>query len=199
MFNPGILKDNIKQLSIKKQDDNYIWEVDANLWSKAEYTGKRNIFSNLGYGEKQVKFLVRKRDLTLHNAFLWQNKHCFITDIVEIERGLYEVNTALIEPKQCSIKRSTDTPILDKLNRPIKGNENQIITFPACLSEKYVRQTEEHPISKVENICILTTPKMVELLNGELVSIQGVDYEILVSHTFDDYKNEYEIRVRNES
>lgn len=199
MFNPGILKDNIMQLSLKKQDNNYIWGVDGNVWAKADYTGNKNIFSNLGYGEKQVKFLIRKRDLTLHNAFLWNNRHCFITDIIEVDRRFYEVNTALIEPKQCSVSRSTDTPVLDNYNRPIKASENYIITFPACLSEKYVRQTEEHPMSKVESVNILTTPKLIELQNGELISIQGLDYEIIVSHTFDDYKNEYEIRVRNES
>lgn len=199
MFNPGTLKDNIKQLSIKLQDNGYLWGVDSSVWTKAEYTGKRNIFSNQGHAEKQVKFLIRKRDLTLHNAFKWQNKHCFITDIIEIDRRFYEVNATLIEPKECTITRNTDTPLLDELNRPIEGTEHQTITFPSCMVEKYVKQTTETPMSTVESIYILITPKVIELINGELVTIQGTDYEVLASHTLDEYKNEYEIRVRKES
>lgn len=199
MFNPGTLKDRIKVLSIGLEDNNYRWIEESPIWSKAEYTGKKNIFSNFGYGEKQIKFFIRKRNLSLHNAFIWQNKHCIITDILEVERRYMEVNCAIIEPKECRVTRCNDTTQLDEYNRPIDGEEDYTITFPSIMVEKYIKQTAEEPMSTVESVNILITPKVIVLINGEIVNIQGIDYEVLVSHTLDEYKNEYEIRVRKES
>lgn len=199
MFNPGTLKDRIKILSIGLEDNNYRWIEESPIWSKAEYTGKKNIFSNFGYGEKQIKFLIRKRDLSLHNAFKWQNRHCIITDIIEVKRRYLEVNCAIIEPKECIVVRCNDTPQLDEYNRPINGTDEYILTFPSIMAEKYVKQSTEEPMSTVESLYVLVTPKVINLENGEIVTIQDINYEVLVSHTLDEYKNEYEIRVRKES
>lgn len=198
MFNPGQLKDKIKILSISQNENDFTWDISTTIWAKVEQTNKRNIFSNQGYGAKLVNLVIRKRDLTLHNAIRWNQKHLFITDIIEKDRMYYEVSAALIEPITCIILRNNE-PTLDELNRPVYDETLNAITLPAYMIEKYVKHTEEYPMSTVESIYILITPKVIELINGELVAIKGTDYEVLVSHTIDEYKNEYEIRARKES
>ena len=197
VFNPGDLRDKIEIMEIQHLQNNYSWKPVTTAWAQAEQTIKNNIYSNLGYGARQINFLIRKQVLTLHKAILWKGKHCFLTDIKEIDRAYFEVTAALIEPIMCSVER-TDKPILDGLNRPIYVDSNPIY-FPACITEKYIRQTQENPMSTIESSYVLVTPKVVELIDGELVTINNIAYEVLVSHTLDDYKNEYEIRVRSES
>lgn len=196
-MNVGELNKKIEALSLIKVNNTYTWSKDSDVWAKVEILKGINIFSTVGLATKSVKFTIRKRNLTLHNALKWDNKHCFITDIVEIYRMYYEVTAALIEPKTCTVER-TGEPTLDNLNRPTYS-EPTIITFPACLTEKYIRQTQDNPMSEVEKRYVLVTPKVIELIDGELVSIDGTSYEVLLSHTLDEYKNEYEISARRNS
>lgn len=194
-MNPGELHERFSVLSINKSGNVYTWSVDATAWAKVEVTTKNNLFSRVGIGAKSVNFVIRKRSLTLHNAFYWNGKHCFLTDIIENEdRMYYEVTAALIEPRNCTVER-TNKPTLDNFNRPIY-TEPTIISFPACLTEKYIRQTQEQPMSTIESRYVLVTPKTITLSDGELVTIDNIAYEVLVTHSLDEYKNEYEISVR---
>lgn len=193
-MNAGILNKKISVLSISEVNNSYQWTVEANIWANAERLNGINIFSSVGMGVKSVKFIMRKRNLTLHNALRWENKYCFLTDIKEIDRMCYEVTAALIEPKTCTVERD-GMSTLDELNRPIY-NDAIIITFPGCLTEKYIRQTYEQPMSTIETRYVLVTPKVITLNEGELVTIDNASYEVLIIHSLDEYKNEYEISAR---
>jgi hypothetical protein len=197
MINPGEFNEKINVLSISNSNNVYLWLINTSIWSKVEVTTKNNIFSNVGFGAKSIKFIIRKRDLTLHNALKWNDKHCFLTDIIEIDRMYYEITAALIEPKTCTVER-TGAPVLDSLNRPIYSNSN-LLTFPGCLTEKYIRHTQDSPMTEIESRYVLVIPKVIDLIDGELVSIDGISYEVLLSHTLDEYKNEYEISARRNS
>lgn len=195
-MNPGELNEKVYVLKMKKIDNTYSWEQVSSLRAKTERLTSNNLFSRVGLGAKSVKFMIRKkRDLTLHDAFYWNGKHCFLTDIVDIDRMYYEVTAALIEPVLCTVERNKE-PILGELNRPIYGESSHTIKFPVCMTEKYVKQIQEQPMTTIESCYVLVTPKVIELINGELVTINDVAYEVLVSHTLDDYKNEYEIKER---
>jgi head-tail adaptor len=196
-MNPGELKDRIKVLTLSSAGNTYAWEAEASIWAKVERQSGTNIFSSAGLGAKSIKFTIRKRNITLHNAFRWKDKHCFLTDIVEINRMYYEVTAALVEPKTCTVER-TGAPTLDGLNRPIYG-EPTILTFPACLTEKYIRHTQDNPMSTIEAQYVLVTPKVITLEEGELVTVENTPYEILVMHTLDEYKNEYEVSARRDA
>lgn len=196
VFNPGELNEKIYVLKIKELESTYLWEKDSYLHAKVEQLTSNNLFSRVGLGAKSVKFTIRKKsNLTLHDAFSWKGKHCFLTDVVDIDRMYYEITAALIEPVLCTVER-TKEPILGELNRPIYDESLHTIKFPACMTEKYIKQIQEQPMTTIESCYVLVTPKVIELINGELVTINDVAYEVLVSHTLDDYKNEYEIKER---
>ncbi len=195
--NPGELDVRISVLDVAKIGDTYAWEQTASTWAKAEQLKSNNIFSQVGIGVKAVKFKIRERNtLTLHNAFRWQGKHCFLTDIVGVGRMYYEVTAALIEPHICTVER-TGEPILNELNRPVY-NESKTISFPGCLTEKYIGHTQGEPMAITEIRLVVVTPKVIELSVGEIVTINNTPYTVIIPHTLDEYKNEYEIMARSD-
>lgn len=195
-MNPGLLKERIEILRLDSTENNFSWAVEAIVWAKVEQQKTKNIFSNVGLGAKSLKMIIRKRDITLHNAIKWRGKHCFLTDITDLGNGFYEIMAALIEPHTCTVER-TDAHSLNELNRPVYS-EPVMITFPGYLTEKYIRTIQDEPMSMVESQYVLVTPKSVNLQEGELVTINNVTYEVLVAHILDEYKNEYEILVRRD-
>lgn len=190
-MNVGEFKDKISVLELIESANMYSWEVIANPWAKAERLKTNNIFSKIGISAKSVKFTMRKRGLTCHNALRWQGKHCFITDIVEVDRMYYEVTAALVETRICTVER-TGKLEKDSLNRPIYGDAEQIM-FPGCLIEKYLGHTQDKPMTLIEIGYVLVTPKVIELTSGKIVSIDNMQYTVTLPHTLDEYKNEYEI------
>lgn len=197
-MNPGELKERISLLSIKQLENTYTWEILSKIWSKVEQLSGNNLFSKVGMGANSIKFTIRIRsDLALHHAFLWQGKHCFLTNINEIDPGYYEVTAALVEPKVCSIKK-TGEPKRNGLNRPIY-DEPVMVTFPGCLIEKYLGQTQNKPMAYTETRYVLVTPKIIDLDEGEIVIIEETPYTVLIPHILDDFKNEYEIMVKEDN
>jgi hypothetical protein len=197
-MNPGEFKDKLSVLGLKQTGNTYAWESTSGLWAKAEQLNGNNLFSKVGLGAKSIKFTIRKKsDLTLHNAFGWQGKHCFLTDIIEKDRMYYEVAAALIEPRTCSVER-TGEPVLNELNRPIYS-EDTTVTFPGCLTEKYLGHTQGEPMATNETRHVLVTPKLIILVVGELVTINNTSYTVIIPHLLDEYKNEYEIMVKEDT
>jgi hypothetical protein len=196
-MNPGERKDKISILTLKQTENTYSWDVLSNPWAKAERLSGNNLFSKVGIGAKSVKFTIRENKiLTLHNAFRWQGKHCFLTDIVGVGRMYYEVTAALIEPHICTVERIGE-PILNELNRPVY-NESKTISFPGCLTEKYLGHTQGEPMAITEMRLVVVTPKVIELSVGEIVTINNTPYTVIIPHTLDEYKNEYEIMARSD-
>ncbi len=197
IINPGELKEKISVLEFVKDGDTYTWEQISLLCAKTEQLSGSNLFSQIGIGAKSIKFTIRKKSsLTLHNAFKWQRKHYFLTNIAEIDRTYHEITAALVEPKSCSLSR-TAKPVKNTLNRPIYGNP-VIMTFQGCLVEKYMGHTQGDPVAYTERRYVLITPKLIELYSGELVTIGNDVYTVLIPHILDDYKNEYEIVVKED-
>jgi len=192
MFNPGELNEKISLLTLNQNGNTYAWEASSNIWAKAEQLNSTNLFSRVGLGAKSIKFIIRKnKNLTLHNAFLWRGRHCFLTDIKEFDRAYYEVTTALVEPVACTVMRAGE-PKLNELNRPVYGNLIQV-TFPGCLTEKYMGHVQNEPMATREIRYVLVTPKPIKVNCGELITINNLTYHVLIAHELDEYKNEYEI------
>lgn len=197
MNNPGKFNEKIDFMEFVKNENTFIWESKSTLWAKVEQLKGNNIFSQVGIGVKSIKFTIRKKSgLTLHNAFKWNKKHCFVTDIIDIDRMYYEVTAALIEPKICSVKRDGEQK-LDELNRPVYVS-SVIITFPGCLTEKYIGYNQEKPMAVTETKYVLVVPKAIELNPGETVTVADTQYEVTIPHILDEYKNEYEITVKED-
>lgn len=194
-MNPGELNQRIEVLCFKKWGTKYSWKSSATIWGKVEVLDKINIFSKVGIGVKSYKFTIRGRFLTLHQALNWRGRFYFLTDIKEIDRMYLEVTAAQIEPKLCTAVRTTT--IKNELNRPVTSSEI-FLTFPGCLTEKYIRYNQEKPQAINESTYVLVTPKSVILSAGELVKIEDIIYNIQIVHSLDEYKNEYEISIKKD-
>jgi hypothetical protein len=197
-MNIGEFKDKVSVLSLKQTGNNYAWEQLSDVWSKTERLISNNLFSKAGINARSIRFTIRKKsNLTLHNAFIWRDMHCFLTDMVCIDGMYYEVTAVLIEPWICTVER-TGRATLDELNRPAYGNI-VMLTFPGCLIEKYLGYTQGEPMASTEARYMLITPKVIDLVAGEIVKINDKAYTVIVPHTIDDYKNEYEIIVKEDA
>jgi len=186
----GELQDEISILELKCSGGEYSWEVAEAAFAKAERLKGNNIFSSVGLGARSVKFTIRQCPLSLHNAIEWNGRHCFLTDIISIDREYYEITAALIEPRTCTVSRKTFDR--DTLNRLVLSEESTL-TFPAVLTEKYLGHTQGEPMATVEIRYVLVTPKVIALRPGEIVAVDSQPFNVLLAHTLDEYKNEYEI------
>lgn len=192
----GKMKEPTTILSLNQQGDTYGWRELGNAWVKAEPQSKTNLFSKVGLGQKSIKFTMRKRPLTLHDAIRWQGNHCFLTDIKEVDRMYLEVTAALIDPVSCIASHTGQT--LDSMNRPA-FEDTHIADFPGFLTEKYLGFEQKEIQAETETTYVLVTPKAVVLKSGDLVQIGDDFYTVRITHTLDEYKNEYEIRVGRDS
>ncbi len=183
-------------LHLDQQDDTYQWQESGCILVKAEPQSKTNLFSKVGLGQKSIRFTMRKRPLTLHDAIQWQGKHCFLTDIREIDRMYLEVTTALIDPISCIAFHTAQ--ILDDLNRPAFKNI-RIASFPGFLTEKYLGFEQKEVHTETQTTYVLVTPKAIVLQSGDLVQIGDDFYTIKIIHVLDEYKNEYEITEKRDS
>jgi hypothetical protein len=192
------LRDKLSVLSLAKSGTVYTWTSVRSIWSKAERTGRISIFSSVGKGAPGVKLTIRKQDITRHNALKWNNSQCVITDIAESEDRRYlELSAAMIEPVVCKVTRTAKSK--DEYNRPVY-TPSVALTFPAYLTEKYMRYAQDQPMTVSETALVLVVPKSVEQLNmNELVEVSDIKYEILACRTLDEYKNEYEISRKDDA
>ena len=196
MINLGELNEKIEILIFSLADSTYQWSTSASIWAKVEQLNDNKLFLNRRSGAKSIKFTIRKCSISLNNAILWNEKHCILTDIVEIDRMYYEITAIMVEPKTCTVTRTNVS--LGSLNRPVTS-ETFELTFPGHLIETYSRKSQEKPMSFIEMRYILKVPEVIELKAGEIVEIENNSYEVWVPRSLSDFKNEYEIRVRRDA
>jgi len=188
----GIFDSPAVILRLNQKGDTCQWQESGHIWVKAEPQSKTNLFSKVGLGQKSIRFTMRKHNLTLHDAIRWQGKHCFLTDIKEIDRMYLEVTAALIDPVSCIAFHTAQ--ILDDLNRPAFKNI-RIASFPGFLTEKYLGFEQKEVHAETQTTYVLVTPKAIVLQSGDLVQVGEDFYTVKIIHVLDEYKNEYEITI----
>lgn len=173
-FDAGELRERPEILHLVKGDEGYFWEALRKTWASAEYSVRRNNFSNHGIGATGVTFLMRRQDLSPEHALRWKGNHCFITSIVPHGRNHIKVETALVKIVACE-------------------NKYENLKFPAVMTEEYHRhdQLEPQAINTLRHV--LVTPKCIVLKPGKLVDVEGADWPILTAYLLDPNKNEYVI------
>lgn len=197
MHQPGKFRDRITLLTLTQDGTQYTWAPIVTEWANAERQTKNTIFSNIGWSAKTVKFTIRKRPITTQNAFIWNSRHCYITDIIETpDKGFLEITAVLVTPRTCTVKRSTTTK--DAFNRPVHDFA-EVLRFPGCLIEKYAAHNQAEPFAQSEMRYVLVTPKVIALDLADLVEIDGTTYNLQIAHTLDEDKNEYVISVREDT
>lgn len=174
----GKLRETLEVLELRETAP-AIWEwvPIRRTWAQVEQSAKTNLFSQVGLGARDAAMVIRRQPLTLHNAMRWRGQHLFVTAITQRDRNYLDVAAALVE---------VDAVIL----------QDEGLRFPGVLTEKYVRFSQEWPMSENEHSLVLVTPKQIRLQPGSLVEARGNAWEVLMPHELDAYKNEYELGRR---
>lgn len=174
----GELRERVELLTLAETADGFSWAVDRKLWAKVEITGKKNLFSAVGIGARDVKLTIRATSATLHHAIRYKGQHLFLTEITTPERGWMELRAALVDVVDCVAGMETSTP----------GPH-----FPGVRTEKYLGFVQRDPQTENTTRYVLVTPKAIDLAIGSLVQVADETLVVQVSHTLDAYKNEYEV------
>ena len=194
------LRDVLQVLELKENPKGtWTWQKVRKARGQVELSTGRNLFSTVGIGARGAEIVLRRQDLTLHNALLWGEQHLFLTAILPEGRLHLRVQAALVEPVECLATRTEDT--VGEAGRPTTA-ETMRVTFPGVLTEKYARYEREETHAENATSYVLVVPKEIQLKAGDLVTVQegpaqGV-YNVQICHVLDPYKNEYEIAWRGD-
>lgn len=179
----GRLSERLEVLELQETSMGvWAWTTARRIWAQVEQTTKTNLFSKVGVGARDAAIVIRRQPLTLHQALRWNGQHLFLTSITKRDRMHLDVQAALVAQIAC---------------RAAADEGKNGIRFPGVLTEKYAKWDQPEPYSVNRLTYVLVTPKEIVLQRGGLVAVEGVNYEVQVAHTLDEYKNEYEI-VRTE-
>lgn len=191
----GRLDQPLEVLELRQTSEGtWEWVPIRRAWAQVEQTSKTNLFSKVGVGARDAAIVLRTQPLTLYHALRWKGQHLFLTSITKLDRMHLDLQAALVSVVRCVGQGYTTT--VGPGNRPVKqpGPER---TFPGVLTEKYVRYETEDSYAKAKRLLVLVTPKAVQLLEGDLVTVTegpaAAVYNVQTSHVLDEYKNEYEI------
>ena len=191
----GKLQDVLQVLKLAENPEGtWTWQNVRKARGQVELSTGRNLFSTVGIGARGAEIVLRRQDLTLHNALLWGEQHLFLSAILPEGRLHLWVQAALVEPVTCLATRTEDT--VGEAGRPTTA-ETMRMTFPGVLTEKYARYEREETHAENETSYVLVVPKAIQLQASDLVTVQegpakGV-YYVTICHVLDPYKNEYEI------
>lgn len=153
----------------------WTWEPIRRTWARVDLAVKRNIYSVHGLGAAGAVFILRRQPIDLDCALRWRGQHCLITAIRPLGRLYLTVEAALVVLSQC--------------RDPGTGE-----SFPAVMTEEYVRHQQLDPMATNEHLRVLVTPKAVRLGPGPLVEVDGVEWPIITPYELDPHKNEYRLK-----
>ena len=175
----GRLAEKVQVLQFAEaQSGTWAWKPVRRAYAQVELSARRSLFSDTGIGARAAELVLRRQELTLHNAILWGDRHLFLTSIVPEGRTHLRAEAAIVQTAQCRVRETDAEPAM---------------AFPGILTEKYVRHGQEWPMSVNELSLVLVVPKKIVIRPGRLVETRGAAWEVLAPHELDEYKNEYEI------
>ena len=181
------LDQKVEVIELRRDSEgNYAWQEIGTRYAAVVQDTKYNLFSSVGIGTRGATVTIRPtQTLTLHHALRWRGQHLFLTSIIPSQaRDRVEVKTALCRPVEC---------IANAQNKNEEGPR-----FPGILTEKYVGHAQLDPHAVVTTDYVLVTPKAVTLESGSWIICAGKYYRVLVPHELDEFKNEYEIRRKED-
>lgn len=187
MIDAGEMRERLEVMVLSSEDSTmYRWKTVRSVWAKVVLTGKQCYFSKVGLGARAAEITMREANFHLNHALSWNGLHLFPTEITRPERGWMTVQAA----------------VMDVATWTALGDGVPDVIFPAAITEKYVRYTQEEPMASHSVTYVLVTPKAIVLGPSDLVSNSGLSkkpYVVQACHTIDPWKNEYEIAQRKEA
>ena len=196
-MNAGGLQQRIELLELVEDGGNFSWQVmrrAAATIPKVSLSAQtlRSRFSAIGKTVEPVVFQIRRQPLTLAHAIRYKGRHCHITKIADEERIYHKVEAGIVRVETCTAYQSLE------LAAGIEFPHGYTVdfTFPAALTEKYVKFGEGDPMDTNELALVLVVPKPVRLVPGRTVMVLGKPYKVRVPHELAEHQNEYEVTRR---
>lgn len=191
------MRERVTLRTLTRDAAGWHWADGGTLWAAVQYGKGRALFSSIGLGGESVQLTLRRMPLTLDHALRWRGQHLFLTRIDPTDPLFFTVDAAIVHPVDCVYRREGVTG-MDEYRRPTLGQTESVV-FPGCLTERYVRQTQDEPHTTTDTTLVLVTPKVITLPDRSLVTVDGVPYEVQFGHRLDAHKNEYEILRREDA
>ncbi len=166
------------------------WAEKRSIYAAYKHSD-RAIYSKYAQAVDGAVVTIRRINIDRHMAISYCGSHYLITDIDDTERGLLTLQLARVRLRLIGVKRMTAT--MDALNRPIDTESEPYAPFQAVISDAYERWQRERPNFELSGGRILTTPKCIELLAGDIVFCQDCKYAVRASRTENEFINDYEI------
>jgi len=180
----GKLNKSAKVLELQEsRPGTFGWVPIRDIRVAVEFSQKKNLFSTVGVGARDASLVVWRQEISLHNAIKVGEDFLFLTGITERNRNQLDIKAALCSPVNCQAD----------MDRDPHG-----ICFPGILTEKYVGHDQPDFHSEVTTTYVLVTPKSVDLRPGSWLVADGQYYLVLTPHLLDPYKNEFEIRRKED-
>ena len=149
----------------------------------------------MGIGARGAEIVLRRQDLTLHNALLWGEQHLFLSAILPEGRLHLRVQAALVEHTRSRVGHP-DRGYRGRGRAAHYGGDHAH-DLSWVLTEKYARYEREETHAENETSYVLVVPKAIQLKASDLVTVQEgpakAVYYVTICHVLDPYKNEYEI------
>lgn len=174
----GDLRERVSVLKLEETEPGYVWQVERRVWANVQPDDRTNLFSKAGTGAPGVKIVIRRQPIKPGIMLLWRGQYVYVSDVQPMGRGHLLASGALVRLSQCMADVH-------------KGQPGR--TFPAVLTEKYLRHEQIDPYSVNILTYVLVTPPEVKLQRGGLVQVDGTNYEVQLAHVLDPSKIEYEI------
>lgn len=174
----GDLRERVTILKLEKTADSYNWTAVRRVWANVQPDSGTNLFSKAGTGAPGVKIVLRRQPMKTGAMLLWRGQYVYVTDFRPMGWGHLLISGALVQVSRCEANVHKGQP----------GT-----TFPAILTEKYVRHEQLDPYAVNILTYVLVTPPEIVLQRGGLVQVDGVNYEVQLAHVLDPSKIEYEI------
>lgn len=166
------------------------WVEKRSIYAAYKHSD-RAIYSKYAQAVDGAAVTIRSINIDRRMAIRFCENHYLITDIDDTERGLLTLQLARVQLRLIGVKRTTAA--MDALNRPVDTESEPYAPFQAVISEAYERWQRERPNFELSGGRILTTPKSIELLAGDIVCCQNDKYAVRVAHTENEYINDYEM------
>lgn len=186
----GNLRKKITILELDSQYNVWTWVPFHETMAQIERLNKRSIFSAVALAAVPLELILRPQKISLANSILWGDQQLYITAVEQL-RYAVKVNAAPLQ--SVTVEQRIVRFERNELNNPVPLDP-EIISFPAWLTEKYVKANRDVPRTAIETGYVLIVPKAIpEIPTGDIIDIDGKAYAVEVRHLLDPDRNEYEV------
>lgn len=169
------------------------WQTIGTLYAAKEDKNRLTVYAQHATAKRMSStFYVRNEmEITMQHRIIWDDAPYMISGINAKGTEMLEIVGVEAYYVDCVVERQVE--VYDALNRP-QSVKSLVYRIPAILAEKYVEYIKDEQKGENEISYILITPKIINIIAGDIVKIDTDNYVAVLGHKLEPYHNEYEIR-----